>query len=109
MWFNRPVYVIAQGPAPVQKGIVVACGANGKSSMTPVHLDEDTPETLKGYAGHDEYEAMEGTFARRFPIFEGDKETGKTRQVQYKLVKGEASWQLKVDKPLESRAAEVRE
>jgi len=95
------VYVIVKGPEPDSKGTVVACAANGKASMTPITMDEDTPQILKGYSGHDEFEAMEGTFVRRFPIDEGGKPIGKTRQVQYKLKKGEAAWQLKVDKTIE--------
>jgi hypothetical protein len=43
--------------------------------------------------------------ARRFPIYrEGDvaaKPGGAMRQLQYKLVQGEASWQLKLDRMVE--------
>lgn len=95
------VYVIVKGPEPDAKGSVVACAANGKKSMTPITFPADTPEIAKGYSGHDEYEAMEGTFVRRFTVYEDGKPTKKTRQVQYKLKPGEASWQLKVDKTIE--------
>lgn len=47
-----------------------------------------------GYQGGDEYNMMENTFIRRFPLHEGGKKTGKTRQLQFKLEPGEAMKQL---------------
>lgn len=48
---------------------------------------------------------VESTFVRRFPLHGkgGDPATptGKTRQLQYKLGHGEASWVLKLDKMIE--------
>jgi hypothetical protein len=42
---------------------------------------------------------------RRFPLYgkDGDasKPTGRMRQLQYKLAKGEASWVLKLDRMVE--------
>lgn len=93
--------MIVRGPEPDAKGTVVACAANGKKSMTPINIPADTPEIANGYSGHDEYEAMEGTFVRRFTVYEDGKPTKKIRQIQYKLKPGEASWQLKVDKTIE--------
>ena len=52
--------------------------------------------------GHDEFEVMENTFVRRFPVHKnGDPNatpTGGYRQFQYKLKPGEAAWQLKIDR-----------
>lgn len=95
------VFVIVQEAGPELKGSVVACAVNGKASMTPINVEEPKADDLKGYAGHDEYEAMEGTFVRRFALYDGDKKTGKTRQFQYKLKQGEAAWQLKIDRVVE--------
>lgn len=40
--------------------------------------------------------------ARRFPICDDHrKPTGKWRQLQYKLVPGEAGWQLRVERMIE--------
>ena len=48
---------------------------------------------------------LEGVLGRRFPIYrETDTNaapTGGTRQVQYRLVPGEATWLLKVDQVVE--------
>jgi len=53
-----------------------------------------------GYMGHDEFAVVESSLARRFPIYKkGDSNanpTGGMRQLQYKLVPGEATWQLKL-------------
>ncbi len=71
---------------------------NGKSmstvAFTPTTDNEDINE---GFNGHNEFSMVEGTLAERFPLFENDNKTGTTRQIQYKLVDGEASRQLIVD------------
>ena len=50
--------------------------------------------------GHDEFTVIENSLARRFPVYNKDDANccpkGGTRQLQYKLVAGEASWQLKL-------------
>lgn len=52
--------------------------------------------------GHDEFAVVENVLARRFSIYKEEdnnaQPTGKTRQIQYKLVPGEAGWLLKIDK-----------
>jgi len=71
----------------------------GRRSLSTIHLAELSGQAAKGYQGHDEFAVVELTLARRFPIYRpGDsnaKPTGGTRQISYKLVPGEASWQLK--------------
>lgn len=50
--------------------------------------------------GHDQFSVIENSLARRFSVYnEGDANCcpkGDTRQLQYKLVAAEASWQLKL-------------
>lgn len=66
---------------------------------------EDDARNTKGYRGRDEFAVVEGIIARRFPLFPKDRSktepTGKMRQIQYKLVAGEAGWLLKPDKVIE--------
>ena len=101
------IYVYVRGPAPEALGSIVALSANNRKSLSFITLPDlaQTRGATKGYRGHDEFAVVEGTFVRRFPIFgkngDADAPTGKTRQLQYKLRKGEASWVLKVDKMLE--------
>jgi hypothetical protein len=82
-----------------------AFSTNKKKSMSDIYLPPftDDPKLAKGYRGHDDIAKVEGIIALRFPIYKDtdDKPTGGTRQLQYKLTQGEASWTLKLDKMLE--------
>jgi hypothetical protein len=55
--------------------------------------------------GHDEFAVVERTLARRFPVYrDGDtnaRPTGGMRQLQYRLMPGEAGWRLTLDKVIE--------
>lgn len=88
-------------------GQLIGYSVNNGKSMSQVALPDlkDTPELSKGYMGHDEMAIVESTFCRRFPIYkDGDtngQPTGGTRQIQYKLIDGEACRILKVDKVTE--------
>jgi hypothetical protein len=98
------VFVYVRGPAPEARGSIVALSANNRKSLSFITLPELTEHrgAAKGYRGHDDFAVVEGTFVHRFPLFGkgGNPEapTGKTRQLQYKLRKGEASWVLKLDR-----------
>ena len=62
-------------------------------------------QALVGYVGHDEFTVVENRLVRRFPIYtDGDTNaaaSGGTRQLQYRLVPGEAGWLLEVDRIVE--------
>ena len=98
------IYVYVRGAAPEQRGSIVALSANQKKSLSFIALPELSAHrgATTGYRGHDDFAVVEGTFVRRFPLFgkggDPDTRTGKTRQLQYKLRKGEASWVLKLDR-----------
>lgn len=98
------VYVYVTSAGSGSYGSVVAYSANRRKSLSGIHLPpitENKPAS-RGYMGHDEFAVVENVLAHRFPIYrEGDsnaKPTGGMRQLQYKLVPGEAGWLLKVDK-----------
>lgn len=86
---------------------LIAYSANKNKSMSDIYLPPftDDPKLAKGYRGHDDVAMVEGVIVLRFPIYKDtdtdDKPTGGTRQLQYKLTQGEASWVLKLDKVLE--------
>ena len=96
------VYVYVTSAGSGSYGSLVAYAVNNGKSMTPVYLPPiaDDAKASKGYLGHDEFAVLEGVLGRRFPIYnEGDTNadpSGKTRQLQYKLVPGEAGWVLKL-------------
>lgn len=83
-------------------GTVRAFSTNGAKSLTEVVIAEPASNDLAGYMGHDEFEIMENTFVRRFPVYKpGDSNanpTGGMRQIQYKLQPGEAAWHLRIDR-----------
>jgi hypothetical protein len=99
------VYVASAGSGSY--GSLVGYAANRRRSLSEIHLPPvaDNPAAAKGYMGHDEFAVVESVLVRRFPVYrEGDtnaKPTGGTRQLQYKLTRGEAGWILKLDRQLE--------
>ena len=101
------IYVYVQSVGSGSYGSLVAYAANNRKSLSEIFLPPvaDNAEAAKGYMGHDEFAVVENTFVQRFPIYrEGDTNanpTGGTRQLQYKLVPGEAGWILKLDKIVE--------
>lgn len=88
-------------------GSIIAYSVNNGKSMSQIYLPDlsGNKEISKGYMGHDEFAIVENTFVQRFPIYNpGDtnaEPTGGTRQIQYKLVDGEASRLFEVDKVVE--------
>jgi hypothetical protein len=101
------VYVYVRTVAGDEPLSLVALGANRRKSLSDIFLPDLglTPGAAKGYRGRDEMAVVEGILARRFPVYgegkDADRPTGRIRQVQYKLGKGEASWALKAAKVIE--------
>ncbi|NOR55871.1 MAG: DUF1311 domain-containing protein [Sulfurovum sp.] len=96
------IYVYVSSAGSGSYGSLVAYSANNKKSLSGFYLAplSDDKKNSVGYMGHDEFAVVESSLARRFPIYkEGDANCcpkGGTRQLQYKLVQGEATWQLKM-------------
>ena len=91
------VYVESAGSGSY--GSVKAWTTTKAGGLLPIHLQDMSAKDAKGYMGHDRFAVVETSLVRRFPVYRsGDsnaKPTGGTRQVTYKLVPGEAMWQLK--------------
>jgi hypothetical protein len=87
-------------------GSLAAYAANDKKSLSEIYLPPlvDDKESSRGYMGHDEFAVVESYLVRHFPIYvKGDTNanpTGGTRQLQYKLKQGEASWVLNLEKSI---------
>lgn len=87
-----------------QRASLVAYASNKRKSLSEIYLAPlaDDVEHSRGYAGRDEFAVLENRLGRRFPIVgTGGIPTGKMRQLQYKLVQGEAGWQLALDRSTE--------
>lgn len=101
------IYIYLREPGPQARGSLVAYSANNKKSLSEIYLPPlaENKRASVGYNGHDEMAVVEGVLARRFPIYgkggDSSSPTGKTRQLQYKLVAGEAGWVLKLDRMVE--------
>ncbi len=101
------LYVYVQGPGPDRRGSLLAFGANKRKSLSLVTLPAlDTHRgAAKGYRGGDEMAVVENRFVRRFPLYgkggDASRPTGRTRQLLYKLARGEASWVLRLDRMTE--------
>jgi hypothetical protein len=101
------IYVYLMSAGSGSYASVVAYSANRKKSLSEIYLPpvSESPAAAKGYMGHDQFAVVENTLVQRFPLYaEGDTNSapsGKTRQLQYKLVPGEAGWLLKLDKTVD--------
>jgi hypothetical protein len=101
------IYVYVTSAGSGSYGSLIGFSANRKKSLSEIYLPDLTADkkNARGYMGHDEFAVVENVLARRFPIYRnGDtnsKPSGKMRQLQYKLVKGEASWQLRLNRTTE--------
>jgi hypothetical protein len=101
------LYVYVRSAGSGSYGSLVAYAANNRKSLSGIYLPPvaDNGTIAKGYMGHDEFAVVENRLVQRFPIYlDGDtnaKPTGGTRQIQYKLLRGEAGWLLAVDRVVE--------
>jgi hypothetical protein len=82
-----------------QYGNVMAFSTNNKKSMSIVYFPPTTENEKinEGYQGHDEFSLVERTLIQRFPIFNNGNKTGKTRQISYKMIEGEALRSFEID------------
>lgn len=97
------IYIYVHSAGSGTYGDLVAYSVNNRKSLSGIYLSPlmDDAKNSKGYMGHDTFAVVENRLIRRFPLYnEGDSNanpTGGIRQLQYKLVAGEASWILKLE------------
>lgn len=97
------VYVYVASMDDSAQGSLLAFSANRGRSLSDIVLPplKATPGASAGYRGHDEFAVLEGVLGRRFPIHDkAGQPTGRMRQLQYRLVPGEAAWRLRVERVL---------
>ncbi len=98
------VYIYMTSAGSGSYGSLIAYSANNRKSLGPIYLPplEDDKINSKGYMGHDQFSIKDNRLVRSFPVYkDGDsnaKPTGGTRELEYELISGEASWQLKLVK-----------
>lgn len=93
------LFVYGQSAGSGSYGSVWAWSVSRQGRLLPIRLGAMSSKDSSGYRGHDRFAVVETSLVRRFPIYlPGDtnaRPTGGTRQVSYKLVPGEAMWQLR--------------
>jgi hypothetical protein len=101
------IYVYVTSAGSGSYGSLVAYSANRRKSLSEIYLSPVNRDkaAAKGYMGHDEFAVVENALVRRFPVYR-DTDTnaqacGGMRQLQYRLVAGEAGWILKLDRVVE--------
>ena len=98
------IYIITTSAGSGSYGTVLGFASNKDKSLSMINVPEmqERDENFKGYMGHDTFKIEEQKLVRIFPIYnEGDTNrnpTGGTRKLVYGLYRGEAMWQLKVEK-----------
>jgi hypothetical protein len=101
------IYVYVKSVGSGSYGSLVAYSANRRKSLSEIYLPPITQDEVasKGYMGHDEFAVVENALVQRFPVYHDTdtnvEPTGGIRQLQYKLVAGEAGWVLKIDRVIE--------
>ena len=98
------IYIYVTSPGSGTYGSLVAYSANSKASLSEIYLLplEQDKKASKGYMGHDDFAIVGHTLVRSFPVYRDNDPnccpTGGKRKLEYKLVPGEATWQLKLVK-----------
>ncbi|KEX89406.1 hypothetical protein HA62_05355 [Pseudomonas putida] len=101
------IYVFVRSPGRGLPGELVAYAANRKKSLSAIYLPpvSEDPTIAKGYRGEDEFAVVENTLVQRFALYDSAEasagRTGKMREVQYRLMPGEAGWILRRQKVTE--------
>lgn len=91
------VYIITTSAGSGSYGNVIGYASLRDKSLGMISIPEVTEKDMakggqfEGYAGHDKFEIIENSLARQFPVKDPK---GTTRAINYKLKKGEASYQL---------------
>lgn len=102
---THEIFIQLRQPGSGSYGEIRAFSTNGDKSLSEIFVKPPEEKDMKGYMGHDDFEVMENTLVRRYPVYkEGDSNanpTGGYRQFQYKLGKGEASWIFRIDRVVE--------
>lgn len=102
------IYLITTSVGSGSYGNIYGYSSNSDKSVSPIyippiHENDLAPGALyEGYMGHDSIYLDKGKLMRQFPIYlEGDPNccpTGGKATIAYKLVPGEATWQLRASK-----------
>jgi len=98
------IYIVTASQGSGSYGDVLAFASNRDKSLSMIHFPEagGGDERFRGYMGHDSFTIANGRLVRSFPLYnEGDTNSsprGGRRRLTYGLYRGEAMWQLKIER-----------
>jgi hypothetical protein len=98
------IFVFITSAGSGSYGSLIAYSANNNKSLSQIYLPPlaDDKVNSKGYMGHDTFAIKDSHLVRSFPLYKdmdtNAQPTGGMRQLEYTLVPGEATWQLKLVK-----------
>ena len=104
------IYVYVQSAGSGSYGTLAAYSANNRKSLSGIYLPplSEGEEAARGYMGHDQFSVSSNRLIRRFPIYRDSdinaRPTGGIRQLEYRLVPGEAGWLLQLDRSVDETA-----
>ncbi|RKF02938.1 hypothetical protein C8N26_2585 [Tenacibaculum lutimaris] len=96
------VVIYTQSDGSGSYGNVIGYSVNNGKSVSQIYFPPITEnkKLSEGYMGHDEFIIVETTLSQRFPIYTKEDSnanpTGGIRQINYKLVDGEASRKFEI-------------
>jgi hypothetical protein len=97
------IYVFVNSAGSGSYGSVAAFTLEDGTRMSAIVSPDFGTDDINsiGYMGHDAFTIRGSSLVRTFPLYnQGDTNaapTGATRELRYKLVKGESNWQLTLD------------
>jgi hypothetical protein len=93
------VYVYINSADKSAYGSILAFASNKNLSLSPIYLPalNESSKDAASYNGRDEFSVVENRLMRRFPVVSRNG-VQRYRQIQYRLIAGEAGWILKVDR-----------
>jgi hypothetical protein len=98
------VYIYVTSNDEKKSGHLIAFASNNGKSITPIYLPplDQVEGASEGYKGGDELRVVENRLVQRWSIYKDDdadgQPSGGTRQIQWRLEPGEATWTLVSDK-----------
>lgn len=96
------IYITATSAGSGSYGSLIAYSSNHNKSFTPVSIPKLSEDTTNGagYMGHDTFQLTDSKLTRTFPVYKKNDPnccpTGGKRTLEYSLIPGEATWQLKI-------------
>jgi hypothetical protein len=98
------IYVVVRHGGSADGATLVALSANRRKSLSDIALPDlsEHASAARGYRGHDQFTLRADGLWRRFPVYApgdaDDRPSQGSRELRYRLVPGEASWRLRVDR-----------